>query len=92
MKQLFLHTINLIKCFTPAAILTPSLLFKLGVLLKISFITSSGLKSESKLSTAASSVNSNSVTYPYYGETSYSWINFIGFHVNSVHILEYILY
>ena len=42
--------------------MTPSLLFKFGVLLKMSFITSSGLKSESKLSTAASKVKSNSVT------------------------------
>lgn len=41
---------------------TPSLLLRLGVLLKMSFMTSSGRKSESRLSTAASSVSNSSVT------------------------------
>lgn len=39
-----------------------SLLFKFGVDLNISFIKSKGRKSDSKESTAASSVNNNSVT------------------------------
>lgn len=48
----------------PTPIGTPSLLLRLGVDLKISFLKSNGRKSDSKESTAASKVNKSSVTYP----------------------------